>query len=114
MTIKSSISSEYVVKFLNELLGLDAVAINALFSLRMSCNRELRNYPTVQVGLLGPTHAVVGMLGILNGMFGADINQWGHITAVYEFGRIQRFKLTTEEDTTGFTKKRKEDEVNKV
>lgn len=77
--IKESVSLTEAIQFLNDLLALDKDAITNLIHSRVSCNEELANHPTVQVGaydmLLGkqtPGEYHVGILGILNGLFGID------------------------------------------
>lgn len=84
------------IAFLNELLVIDEPALRAICFQRVPCNRDLAEHPTVQVntrqedGSLG-----VGLLGVLNGLFGADAAGWGPITAVVEAdGRISSFKPT--------------------
>ena len=109
MTVLKRISNEHMVSFLNEILATDPMAINALFSLRVSCNKELADHPTVQVGTIGKSnHYMVGLVGILNGMFGADIHLWGHLSADYREGRIVRFRLLTEKEVTNIIAKKKE------
>lgn len=60
---------------LNDALRLDGEAINQLFQTRVPCNRALSLHPTIQVADredgFDPGQ-VVGILGILNGMFSQD------------------------------------------
>jgi len=96
--IKNSVSIEGTVSFLNELLEYDSYVISALFSTRIMCNRYLADHKTVQVRQLGEDAFQVGMIGILNGLFGIDENGWGHIAADYDNGKIIRFRLLSYED----------------
>ena len=81
------------VAFLNSLLEFDKQAIKSLIDSRVFCNKELQNHPTVQVGGIDGTQ--VGLLGILNGMFGCDDKGNGYILAVYDDERnLIKFSLT--------------------
>lgn len=95
MPIKSKVSIDETVDFLNELLKTDPLAIHSLFSMRTSCNEELADHPTVQVGTIGTsTYHIVGLIGIINGLFGVDDDGVGHIIADYTDGQIARFRLS--------------------
>jgi len=97
MAIKESIKIDEVVAFLNGMLMCDEVATNALFSMRIPCNQEMAEHKTVQVGSLGKTFPIVGMIGILNGLFGIDKDGWGKISADYDDGKITQFRLLDRE-----------------
>jgi len=96
------LSLEYTIKFLNNLLILDEAAITNLFKNREYCNKELRDHESVQVGTNEYLNtADVGMLGILNGLFGTlggsgDRSNWGPITMIVddESGTIEKFEKT--------------------
>jgi hypothetical protein len=93
--IKESVSLKEVISFLNELLQTDPMAINALFNLRVYCNKDLKDHPTVQVGCEGKDNqmvCLVGFIGILNGLFGIDEKGWGHIGINMDNGKITRFE----------------------
>lgn len=74
--------------YLNELLTLDpiavqALAVQALIDNRVPCNEGILNHPTVLVSGEGE----VGILGILNGMLNDRL-----VAAVYEDdGRLVKF-----------------------
>ena len=93
MTIKNEITIGKVVDFLNELLEIDPTTINSLFSMRFPCNKKIRFHETVQVGMLNKTVPIVGMIGILNGMFGADSDGYGKIGINYKESEISGFEL---------------------
>jgi len=80
--IKETVSIDEVIGLLNELIEIDKPAIAAIIANRVPCNQVMADHPTVQVGAQnGGFH--VGMLGILNGIFGADDKGWGAIA--FEF-----------------------------
>ena len=106
-----------VIAFLNELLALDADAVTAWVETRVGCNEALAAHPTLQVAgkeLKEPGERAdgsmdlglpfrFGLLGVLNGIFGADGEGWGFIAAQYNDGedyarnpRIARFLRTPE------------------
>ena len=93
MTIKNEITLQDTVDFLNYMLKADSFVTNALFSMRFPCNKEIRFSPTIQVGLLNNIAPVVGMIGVLNGLFGTDEDGWGKIAANYEGHTISEFVL---------------------
>jgi len=71
------------IKLLNELLELDRPAVAALIANRVPCNEALADHETVQCSAQHNGFHV-GMLGVLNGLFGTLPNGWGKITAVFE------------------------------
>jgi len=60
------VTSEMVVKVLNEMLALDREATQNLFAYRALVNNELAEHPTVQVR----QNNTVGIIGVINGMLG--------------------------------------------
>lgn len=68
--IKSSITPQDVVDLLNDMLAKDRLAVEALMGFHIACNKDLADHPTVQTAgsVIGVTS--VGMLGLLNGLFG--------------------------------------------
>jgi hypothetical protein len=90
------------VQLLNDALILDAEAIKNLINARIPCNKALAGHPTIQVGCHGAgsenTGYRVGLLGIINGIFGVDEGNWGYIGAegnldqdTKQFLNIERF-----------------------
>jgi len=80
--IKETITIQDAVDVLNEALSLDSEAINALIKARVKCNEDLSNHPSIQIGVNDDGSYRVGLLGIINGLFGADdITQYGAIGA---------------------------------
>jgi hypothetical protein len=82
MSIKEHVTPQEVVDFLNSLLEIDRDAITKVVITKQSCSEAMANHPTVQCGavknLVGPNQIpsgfsdfTVGMVGILNGLFGS-------------------------------------------
>ena len=78
-----SVTVQDAVGMLNRALAADRPAIAALIANRMPCNEALADDPTIQVGRQHGGFNV-GMLGILNGLFGVDGAGWGSIAGVFE------------------------------
>ena len=89
--LRDPCSVDAAVEILNEALRFDPDAITKLVDHRVPCNKDLASHPTIQVR--GTYVAKVGLLGILNGIFGTAEDGGGPIAAVYdEAGRLVRFK----------------------
>lgn len=92
-----SVTPEHAVKILNEALDADPVAINELFRHRTSCNDALAGHASIQVGAYPedkyPATQTVGLLGLLNGIFGTKPDGDGHIQSEVEDFRIVRFSI---------------------
>ena len=90
-------NAKIAIDFLNDLLAKDPVMLNSIMNHYVNCNDEIMDHPTVQVD--GDR---VGILGILNGLFGiidgdSPRKNWGHISAMLKNGsEIIRFQLTEE------------------
>lgn len=72
MKKRDEISAQYVVDFLNELVRLDKYALTDMMSERISVNKELKNHPTVLIKELVEGIPEIGLLSIINGMFGLE------------------------------------------
>ena len=68
---RDTVSADDVIRYLNELVEIDPLAIRALMCTRIPCNEALANHPTVQVSEW-PEGCHVGVIGIINGLFGTD------------------------------------------
>ena len=90
---------EDAVRVLNEALEADPVAISVLFTHPVPCNSKLANHPTVQVSKEGDSVWHVRLLGIINGLFGVDAEQWGYIyMSLSPYGTIEKFDFFKKED----------------
>ena len=96
-SIKQSISVEDAINLLNELLVLDNNAVGALVANRVPCNEGIAEHYSVQVEKRNGGFNV-GLLGILNGLFGVDGDVWGAITSEFDCGNIIRFRRTSSND----------------
>lgn len=83
MPWRNSLTIDEAIVSLNDMLKADARAMTALVEQRVACNEAMANHPSVQVTKRGNAHAM-GLLGVLNGIFGADKTGWGPISAVFE------------------------------
>jgi len=93
--MRETVTVSEVIEFLNELLELDQKAIELLVDSRVPCSDSMASHPTVQVTGYASGAFKVGMLGILNGIFGVDAGGWGPISAVYDDdSRLIHFERT--------------------
>lgn len=87
--MRDSVTVDEVIGLLNEIVRLDRLAVQKLVEARVQCNRELADHPSVQT-LADPTEPheshkySVGVLGVLNGLFGVDERGYGPISAKFE------------------------------
>lgn len=96
--LKKSVTQTDVVKLLNEMLLKDPKCVKKLFEHRVPCNGAISCHPTIQVLILenqdGP---LVGLLGILNGLFGIGDDGFGAFAMeIDDDGNILKF-LTADE-----------------
>ena len=75
------VTVEQAVEVLNRAHKSDPVAMHNLVNNRVLCSEKLAEDPTVQVGSLNNGFHEVGMMGIINGIFGLDENKIGFIAA---------------------------------
>lgn len=83
MPIKESVTIEETIQLLNEFVLLDPEAMRDLLDSRVECNEAVSNHPTIQVSALFDSYKV-GLLGVLNGLFGVASDGYGAIAAVYD------------------------------
>jgi len=114
---REKVSLDHCLFFLNELVKTDAEALHKLIETRVPCNRAMADHPTIQVQAAGKDNQdvkdsteeqwTVGLLGILNGLFGAyrdggPKDGWGQVTAVFEAegrGALSCFRRTADPHT---------------
>lgn len=92
---KDSVTLDEVIELLNDAVNSDRIAMDLLVNERVYCNGTLANHPTIQVQKAEPlvvfntkmseeiSRWQVGLLGILNGIFGIDERGLGRIGAVF-------------------------------
>jgi len=92
-------TAQQVVDLLNEAARLDPEAVLELINARVPCNEALNAHPTIQTGPrrgIDPRHDKrneVGLLGILNGIFGTFEDGRGCIVATLHDDRRLSFAL---------------------
>ncbi len=80
--MRKYVTPQDVVDLLNELLSCDHAAVQALVRSRVPCNERIHAHPTVTTD-----GEVVGLIGILNGLFGFDgVANRGPIAFAYDDG----------------------------
>jgi hypothetical protein len=107
--IKASVTPQDVVDLLNQVVRLDPDFADSFFSMRKRCNDALADHPTIQsvADSLEPSDSMVGVLGLLNGLFGvADAGEkagYGAVTMHCDdfTKRIYAFSLTDFGPTQG-------------
>ena len=95
--LKRSITVQDVCNLLNEMLACDYGATHDLLCFHTRCNNELLTHPTIQVIHAGADIPTVGILGVLNGLFGVNDDNRGPISCVWENDYIIRFEPTKTE-----------------
>ena len=84
MPIREQITIDEAVELLNSAVKADPKAMRNLVEQRMRCNIDMAEHATIQVYKPpGGDVYTVGLLGILNGLFGIDEKGWGVIAAVF-------------------------------
>lgn len=87
-----TVTPEHIVDILNSAFKADPAAITSLFINRVPCNNALAEHPTI---IVGDMHGyVVGLTGLLNGLFPLRDDGLGWIAAKYENNKFAGF--TTE------------------
>lgn len=81
--MRETVTINEVIEILNEAIKLDTPAIAALIANRVPCNEGLADHPSIQCGSQHGGYWV-GMLGVINGLFGVDEHGWGAIASVFE------------------------------
>jgi hypothetical protein len=102
--IKESITVDEAIALLNSMVKADPEATEKLVEQRVPCNIFMADHPTVQVQVIDSSGGEVGLLGVINGLFGVDDKGWGPVAAQFEgdspetlgpligFGRSENFK----------------------
>jgi len=99
--LKETIKAQDVSDLLNDLLKLDYGCITSLINNRESCNDAIANHPTVQVQqYIDDKFPKVGLIGILNGLFGIAPSGMGAICFETDGSKVIGFKLTKDAEET--------------
>lgn len=93
---------EGAIAVLNRLVEADAEAMDALLNNRVVCNEAMANDDTAQVGVADPEDEskgyLIGLLGVINDIFGIREDGYGFISAEYgEDDKLAGFMLTPAE-----------------
>jgi hypothetical protein len=80
---EENVTIDDVIELLNDALEKDSEAIHNLATNRVSCNEELADHPTIQIGAKDNQYTV-GIIGILNGIFGIAEDGYGAIAGDFE------------------------------
>ena len=92
---KLEITPDKAIEVLNRLLQKDFWAIQELFKYRVKCNEDLAQDETCQVKQESKGKYTVGLIGIINAIFGIDEEKCGFISYSIdpgEDGFIQKFQ----------------------
>lgn len=93
--LKQSVTPQDVCDLLNELLKLDYDCANGLISYRQQCNEAVAAHQSIQVQQYkDDKFPKVGIVGVLNGIFGIRDDGMGAICFEIDNGNILGFKLT--------------------
>ena len=97
--LRLNLAVECAINVLNEALELEPVAITDLLLHRVSIGPGLATHPSIQCLAAGPDSYKVSALGLINGLFGADENDWGFIYAhVDDSGVITHFSTKPDDE----------------
>jgi len=92
MSLKRTVTPEDVVALLNEMLDIDPVATQLLVKQRIRCNHKMKKHNDLQINLDNNNDPKVGLLGVLNGLFGKSPKGYGFILAqISEGGQYLKF-----------------------
>jgi hypothetical protein len=95
--LKKNITPKNVCNLLNEMLELDYKSTKKLVEYRVPCNEKIADHPTIQVQKFKTDKfPKVGLIGVINGMFGTRKDGMGAICYEIDLGKIIRFKPTPE------------------
>jgi hypothetical protein len=70
-----------VINLLNAASRLDRAAIRTLVDNYVRCNCGLADHPMIPVGVTEDGEPQIGMLGIINGLYGVDEDAHGPVVA---------------------------------
>jgi len=85
------ITPKKTVAFLNAAMALDAKAMHELVETRVRCTLALASHNGISPFCYNKSEHAIGLLGILNCLFGAYASGDGKIAALFCDGRLVRF-----------------------
>ena len=81
--LKQNVTINEVIELLNGAFEMDSEAMSNLANTRVTCNDVLADHPTIQVGMFDGEYKV-GLIGILNGIFGMEDDGCGAIAGDFD------------------------------
>ncbi|MFJ7954629.1 hypothetical protein ACIQZG_24335 [Lysinibacillus sp. NPDC096418] len=82
----NTVSIDDVIKVLNDALNHDRVVIQNVIESRVPCSDSFIEHPSIQVGHNHEGHVEIGIIGIINSLFGTDDNGYGPGGTEYDGG----------------------------
>ncbi|HBC94229.1 MAG TPA: hypothetical protein DCZ10_15375 [Pelotomaculum sp.] len=83
--LKESVTIEDAIELLNDAFSKDPDAMHELVTTRFSCNEVLADHQTIQVWSNKEKNDFkVGIIGLLNGIFGTADDGWGAIASDFD------------------------------
>jgi hypothetical protein len=95
--LKKKVTAQDVCDLLNDMLVLDRKGTTAIVNHRHVCNKKISDHPTLMVRTVVEDKkkiSTIGLIGILNGIFGIRPDGMGDICYDVEKGKINSFKIT--------------------
>lgn len=93
MPIDKTISIDIAIHRLNSMLAYDPDCMHDLVEHRVPCNEDMVRHESAQVYPINELgDKGLGVLGVINGLFGADEEGWGPIAAYFDEGKLQEFR----------------------
>ena len=83
--IKEFVGIEEALEVLNRLVEKDKVAATCLVDIRIPCSIDVAFDDTIQTGFHVDYEATLGLLGVVNGIFGVDSKGQSAIVAEYGY-----------------------------
>jgi len=94
---RRKVTLNQTVIYLNQLLEADPQAISGVIEARVACNDKLANHPSVVIFKQDSAN-LVGMLGILNGLFGKGKDGMPQIVAGFDLEGAKLVRFFTKDD----------------
>lgn len=94
--MKTTITVNDVCDLLNEMLILDYDCVKKLVNVKVECNENIANHPSIMVRKyhIDDYFPTVGFVGVLNGLFYESGKEGAICYEVDENGKILKFRTT--------------------